>query len=79
MYTSAGIPGTGIYAIHHYRSSLGEHPKAAGKVGVSPLSAVRLSPQCLDRLSGALGFSYRRPGSIYAQEGYTPFSFRPIP
>ena len=37
MYISAGIPGTGIYAIHHYRSSLGEHPKAAGKVGVSPL------------------------------------------
>jgi hypothetical protein len=26
MYTSAGIPGTGIYAIHHIRSSAVQHP-----------------------------------------------------
>jgi hypothetical protein len=30
MYTSAGIPGTGIYAVHHIRRSSGEHPKVAG-------------------------------------------------
>jgi len=26
MYTSAGIPGTGIYAVHHIRSSAQQHP-----------------------------------------------------
>ena len=30
MYTSAGIPGTGIYAVHHIRRLSGEHPKVAG-------------------------------------------------
>ena len=30
MYTSAGIPGTGIYAVHHVRRASGEHPKVAG-------------------------------------------------
>ncbi len=25
MYTSAGIPGSGIYAIHHIRGSAGQH------------------------------------------------------
>jgi hypothetical protein len=30
MYASAGIPGTGIYAVHHLRSSSGEHPSVAG-------------------------------------------------
>jgi len=30
MYTSAGIPGTGIYAVRHIRRSSGEHPKVAG-------------------------------------------------
>ena len=30
MYTSAGIPGTGIYAVHHVRSSPEEHPSVAG-------------------------------------------------
>jgi hypothetical protein len=30
MYTSAGIPGTGIYAIHHVRNSPGDHPDVAG-------------------------------------------------
>ena len=30
MYTSAGIPGTGIYAVHHFRSSSEEHPMVAG-------------------------------------------------
>ena len=30
MYTSAGIPGTGIYAVHHFRSSPEEHPMVAG-------------------------------------------------
>jgi len=30
MYTSAGIPGTGIYAVHHIRTSPGEHPEVAG-------------------------------------------------
>jgi hypothetical protein len=31
VYTSAGIPGTGIYAVHHIRRSSGEHPKVCGK------------------------------------------------
>jgi hypothetical protein len=30
MYTSAGIPGTGLYAIHHVRNSPGEHPNVEG-------------------------------------------------
>ena len=30
MYTSAGIPGTGIYAAHHIRPSSGEYPTVAG-------------------------------------------------
>src|SRR6202030_4461357 len=30
MYTSAGIPGTGIYAVHHIRSSAEQHPSVAG-------------------------------------------------
>jgi hypothetical protein len=30
MYTSAGIPGTGIYAVHHVRSSPAEHPDVDG-------------------------------------------------
>jgi hypothetical protein len=30
MYTSAGIPGTGIYAVHHIRRSSGEHPTVVG-------------------------------------------------
>lgn len=30
MYTSAGIPETGIYAVHHIRSSQGQHPSVAG-------------------------------------------------
>ena len=25
MYTSAGIPGTGLYAMHHFRTGEGEH------------------------------------------------------
>jgi hypothetical protein len=31
MYTSAGIPGTGLYAVHHYRS--GEHNEVRGNAG----------------------------------------------
>jgi hypothetical protein len=31
MYTSAGIPGTGIYAVRHIRRSSGEHPACCGK------------------------------------------------
>jgi Protein of unknown function (DUF4236) len=30
MYSSAGIPGTGIYAVHHYRSRPLEHARVAG-------------------------------------------------
>lgn len=30
MYTSAGIPGTGLYAIHHIRSSAEQHSSVAG-------------------------------------------------
>jgi hypothetical protein len=30
MYTSAGIPGAGIYAARHVRGSSGEHPTVAG-------------------------------------------------
>jgi hypothetical protein len=31
MYTSAGIPGTGLYAVHHYRS--GAHNEVRGNAG----------------------------------------------
>ena len=30
MYTSAGIPGTGIYAVHHIRPSAEVHPNVTG-------------------------------------------------
>jgi len=30
MYSSAGIPGTGLYAMHHYSGSGQEHPEAKG-------------------------------------------------
>jgi hypothetical protein len=30
MYTSAGIPGTGIYAVHHIRTSAEQHPGVGG-------------------------------------------------
>jgi hypothetical protein len=30
MYTSAGIPGTGLYAVHHYRRQPGEHASVQG-------------------------------------------------
>ena len=33
MYTRAGIPGTGIYAVHHYRT--GEHHEVRGMPGRS--------------------------------------------
>ena len=33
MYTSAGIPGTGLYAAHHVRRSSGEHASVAGNAG----------------------------------------------
>jgi hypothetical protein len=42
VYTSAGIPGTGIYAIHHYRSTPGEHPRVAGNAGGGCLLLVLL-------------------------------------
>jgi hypothetical protein len=28
MYSSGGIPGTGLYAMHHYRAPGQEHPEA---------------------------------------------------
>jgi len=31
MHTSAGIPGTGLYAVHHYRSS--GHHEVRGSAG----------------------------------------------
>jgi hypothetical protein len=30
MYTSAGIPGTGLYAVHHVHGAFEEHPSVAG-------------------------------------------------
>jgi len=48
MYTSAGIPGTGIYAVHHVRGSSGEHPKVAGSAWpVILLLAVLLLASCV--------------------------------
>jgi len=46
--TSAGIPGTGIYAVHHIRRSSGEHPKVAGSAWpVILLLAVLLLASCV--------------------------------
>ena len=48
MYTSAGIPGTGIYAVHHVRGSSGEHPKVAGSAWPAILLlAVLLLASCV--------------------------------
>jgi hypothetical protein len=30
MYSSAGIPGTGLYATHHYRAPGQDHPEVRG-------------------------------------------------
>jgi hypothetical protein len=30
MYTSAGIPGTGLYAVHHLRGPSDEHASVQG-------------------------------------------------
>jgi len=30
MYTSAGIPGTGLYAVHHFRGPSEDNPKVQG-------------------------------------------------
>jgi len=48
MYTSAGIPGTGIYAVRHVRRSSGEHLKVAGSAWpvILPL-AVLLFASCV--------------------------------
>jgi len=32
-YVSAGIPGTGLYLMHHVRNSPGEDPNVAGTAG----------------------------------------------
>jgi hypothetical protein len=31
MYTSAGIPGTGVYAVHHIRTGEGQHHVVRGR------------------------------------------------
>ena len=36
VYSSAGIPGTGLYAVHHYRTAPGEHQVVRG-AGCGPL------------------------------------------
>jgi hypothetical protein len=57
MYTSAGIPRTGLYAVHHYRS--GEHHEVRGGCGalvVWLLIAVALV-MLLDFLLGLLTHS----------------------
>jgi hypothetical protein len=33
MYTSAGIPGTGIYAVHHFHGPAQTDPKVTGDAG----------------------------------------------
>jgi len=33
MYTNAGIPGTGIHAVHHARGSSGDHASVTGNAG----------------------------------------------
>jgi hypothetical protein len=48
MYTSAGIPGTGIYAVHDVRRSSGEHPTVAGSAWpVMLLLGVLLFASCV--------------------------------
>jgi Protein of unknown function (DUF4236) len=41
MYTSAGIPGTGLYAIHHIHTGAGEH-RVRGGSGCAPALIVVL-------------------------------------
>ena len=33
MYSSAGIPGTGLYAVHHFKPTGQPHPEVQGDVG----------------------------------------------
>src|SRR6185437_15501839 len=33
MYSSAGIPGTGLYAVHHFHARGAAHPEARGSAG----------------------------------------------
>jgi hypothetical protein len=45
MYSSAGIPGTGVYAVHHFKPTTGGHPEVSGQargflVGVFIAAAV---------------------------------------
>jgi hypothetical protein len=42
MYTGAGIPGTGIYAVHYIGASSGRHPTVAGSAWVILLLALLL-------------------------------------
>jgi hypothetical protein len=37
VYSSAGIPGTGLYAVHHYRTAPGAHRVGGGVGGCGPL------------------------------------------
>jgi hypothetical protein len=44
MYSSAGLPGTGLYAVHHVRTGEGEH-QVGGSVsgcGCTMLAAIVL-------------------------------------
>jgi hypothetical protein len=44
MYSSAVLPGTGLYAVHHYRTGEGEHEVggSAGGCGCAMLAAMVL-------------------------------------
>ena len=57
MYTSAGIPGTGIYAVHHVRTSAGQHPSVAGNA--AGLVAGIIAAVAIILLLVAVGYSSR--------------------
>ena len=42
MYSSAGLPGTGLYAVHHFRTGEGGHEIGGSAGGCAMLAAIVL-------------------------------------
>jgi hypothetical protein len=40
MYSSAGLPGTGLYAVHHFRTGEGQHEVGGSADGCAMLAAI---------------------------------------
>jgi len=47
MYSSAGIPGTGLYAVHHFRRPSEDHPSVQGNAAGLVLGILIAVAVCL--------------------------------